>query len=107
MSSFCPADEPNNWGGKVPGEDCAIAHLWKKDFKWYDAACDIRGFALQLGSGFTMNPLCEHKPFATEVAEVRVEGREQENQGALWVAHMPIACGLPEVPSGRQSCNFK
>ena len=78
MSSFCPADEPNNWGGKVPGEDCAIAHLWKKDFKWYDAACDIRGFALQLGSGFTMNPLCEHKPFSTEVAEVRVEGREQD-----------------------------
>ena len=39
--------------------------------------------------------------------EEMVEGREQENQGALWVAHMPIACGLPEVPSGRQSCNFK
>ena len=33
---------------------------------------------MQLGNGFTLNPLCEHKPFATEVPEVRVEGADQD-----------------------------
>ena len=75
---ICNSDEPNNHGGKVPGEDCAIAHLWKKDFKWYDVPCDIRGFPMYFGNGVTMNPLCEHKPFATEVPKVRVEGEDQD-----------------------------
>ena len=33
---------------------------------------------MQLGNGFTLNPLCEHKPFATEVPKVRVEGEDQD-----------------------------
>ena len=33
---------------------------------------------MQLGSGFTFNPLCEHKPFTEEVPEVRVDGADQD-----------------------------
>ena len=33
---------------------------------------------MQLGNGFTLNPLCEHKPFSTEVPGVRVDGAEQD-----------------------------
>ena len=33
---------------------------------------------MQLGNGFTLNPLCEHKPFSTEVPEVRVDGADQD-----------------------------
>lgn len=71
-------DEPNNWGGKTPGEDCTIAHLWSDDFQWYDAACDVRGFAMHLGSGVTMNPLCEHEAGTLETTEAKVEGRDQD-----------------------------
>ena len=70
-------DEPNNWGGKVPGEDCAFAHLWKDNFKWYDGPCNSMGFS-HGSTEVSMNPLCEHKPFAEKPFKYEVDGSNQE-----------------------------
>jgi len=56
-------DEPNNWGGQVPGENCAIANLGffigEDSFDWFDVGCGVRGFPTDQGKGISFNPLCE------------------------------------------------
>ena len=63
--------EPNNWGGRVPGEDCAVANLGfvlgEESFNWFDVACGIRGFPTKQGRGISFNPLCEQKPVENEI----------------------------------------
>ena len=68
--------EPNNHGGKVPGEDCTIAHLFADDMKWYDAPCSIRGFSMG-DTVVSFNPLCEHNPFEDFGPKYKVEGIDQ------------------------------
>ena len=72
-------EEPNNWGGQVPGEDCAIAHLGGNNLKWYDVPCYIRGFA-KGEHQFSFNPLCEHEPFPAEPFEYELEGTKEVNK---------------------------
>lgn len=67
-------DEPNNFGGKVPGEDCAVAGLWSEDMAWYDVPCIIRGFAISKETTASFNPLCQHEKFTKEKYTWDVEG---------------------------------
>ena len=51
--------EPNNYEGKVPGEDCVIVGLWDDEtFRWYDVPCGWRSHKSP-GYIITNNPFCE------------------------------------------------
>ena len=58
--------------------DCAIAHLWKDNMKWYDAPCSIRGFLVLRTIQNSLNPLCEHEPFQRKPFKYFVEGSNQD-----------------------------
>ena len=61
--------QPNNQGGKTPGEDCTVANFEpsKRTFKWFDIPCSMRGFPITQGQGVTFNPLCEQLMMNTEI----------------------------------------
>ena len=63
----------------MPGEDCAVAHLWAPNFNWYDVPCKLRGFPIdEKRGGVTFNPLCEHEPGQEEPYSF-MEGLDQVN----------------------------
>ena len=61
----------------MPGEDCASAHLWEDNMKWYDIPCHIRGFHINDDTSASINPLCEHEPFHNFQETYKVEGIDQ------------------------------
>jgi len=75
------AGEPENHGGGVPGEDCAVANLGfltgQDSFTWYDVPCHIRGFPIDQGRGVSFNPLCEQFQ-DNQMREKNCEGCEEE-----------------------------
>ena len=52
----------------MPGEDCAIAHLWEEEdqMKWYDVTCTSRGFSWGDETTVSFNPLCEMEKFSSD-----------------------------------------
>ena len=64
-------------GPKVPGEDCAIAHLWEDNMEWYDVPCNIRGFHFPGIAWGSNNPFCEHEPLVDFGPRYKVEGLKQ------------------------------